>query len=499
MVMTSQPLKLLTSWWSGAALGLAIVVAVKIWLLWQIPLCVYSEDSGTYFRTVQEVDTNKDFTVSKKRSFAYPMLLISLNKLPVRSTWSILLVQHIASLLTPIAVVALLRRWWPQAGWMGFPAALMAGLSVPMLFYSHYMIADGLYAVVFSLYMLCAWLVLEKPEPLRVSSLFLCCAVAVALRPDGMLLFGAAVILTLAGLAISRPAICWKVWIPAAALPAALCVSFYGKTASSQQGWLFYSTMFPLTVLDSPLHADLKTELRPWVEKALSLSVWDYPEMRHKLQGSLSGANEIDRIGPKWEALVADKENRPMYRVSGELAAEGVKNNPAAAALLAASNVRHVWDGPRKLHGRFSVRSMAADWLEEMDNKPDLIPYWFKSDADYRQIRAWLETQERYTPAREFMKKLEPLTSPRWWSLAGVLMLGGYLALARKDGCRALFFCGMWLGFIYIIYAIGRGIPRYMLPIEMMWPLGLFSLAGAITARFSSAEPKPSRISPENP
>ncbi len=106
------------------------------------------------------------------------------------------------------------------------------------------------------------------------------------------------------------------------------CSFFVSLTAGDeeQSAWLFYTTAFPSTRIDTPAHAEYKAEIREWVQKKRDrIDFYD---------------EEDDEV----HDFLRDPENYPAYPLWQALAKDKTKQNSLYKSLaLRASSVRLHW------------------------------------------------------------------------------------------------------------------------------------------------------------
>ncbi len=182
-------------------LGVAALVRAVFFL--RAPLFI-RHDSVAYFQAGYELARGMGFDLPLRRTPLYPLLIGGVVWALGEDFRGLALVQHVLGLLTVAATYLLGRAIFGRAA--GFGAALMVGLSAPLLIYEHYVLAEALFI------------------PLLVAGLLL---VVLALRCDRAWLFLAGgVVLALA--ALSRPI--GQALLPAA--PLAILVQ-YGSARSA--------------------------------------------------------------------------------------------------------------------------------------------------------------------------------------------------------------------------------------------------------------------------
>jgi hypothetical protein len=112
-------------------------------------------------------------------------------------------------------------------------------------------------------------------------------------------------------------------WKQMAALVVLACVTLT-VGARKHGAWLLYTATFPLTVLDSPAHADYKREIRDLV-----LPLREHPDAYYLLEnGPFEWLENPTRLEgcPLWQALEADSRKKSSLYL--DLAGEAIKAHP---------------------------------------------------------------------------------------------------------------------------------------------------------------------------
>ena len=448
----------------------AAVVAFRIWMIWEVPSCTFHSDSHTYLRTAKMFWQDGHIGIHPKRSVLYPALLTVLHPIPGRLSLHILFVQHALA----VVVVWLSMRLWrdlaPEARWLDWILVIFVGLNVPLLFFAHDMMAEVGYAVAFSLFLWRLWRFLFRGGVGRAASVLWAAALALAVRPDGRMavMFAVPVIAGVIGIAWrrgGRPEGMWRM-----VLPLVVCAGLWLGGRVTQEGWLFYSSVFPLTDLSSPLHAEYKEELRPWVEAARR-DLANYPGMQDDMQGRLG--HRKGSIGPRWDALKGQGQDVRLHRVCRDLAVEAVRSQPTMFVRLLWFKLRYVMSKPREMANEFRPSKMGQDWTEQMTAQPGYIPILWGDAATWERWRDGFFSGQGVGRLEPPLRWLEPITSPPWWGWAGGLALLGWILGVRRHGWRLAVWLAVAAGCLVLTFAIARGITRYLLPFEPLWALGV--------------------------
>lgn len=459
---------------ASVVVALVAVAVFQVWMIWEVPVCLFHSDSHTYLRTAGMFWDNWHIGIHPKRSFLYPTLLTLLHPVPGRLGLHILLVQHGLVLVVAWLAMRLRRDLISGGGWLDAPLVLFVGLNVPLLFYAHDMMAEIGYAAAFLLFLWRLWRFLVRPGVAHAAGVFWCAALALAIRPDGRML----VLFAMSVMAVALFWIWRRTGVPRglwrAIVPLCACLGLWLGGRVTQEGWLFFSSVFPLTNLDSPLHAELKEELRPLVEE-MRQRLPGYPGLQNDVQGWLG--HRKDSVGPKWDALKVAGQNQRLHGVCRDLAIEAVLSDPVGFLKLSGYKLWYVLSKGRKVADELRPSAMGKDWFEQMRAEPSYIPMLW---GDWDTWEAWRDgffKSQGEGRVERALRYLEPVTSPVWWSWAGALALAGWAAGIFRHGWRLAVWLGVAMGCLVLTYVIARGITRYLLPFEPLWALGVAMFA----------------------
>ena len=459
--------------WKAAGLGILFVGLFKVWLIFQVPICAFHNDSHTYLRTAKMFWEDWHIGIHPKRSFLYPTILTLLAPLPVRLSLTILWLQHLATLLLPLITVRFLKEWTVFWRWLAFPLVLAVGLNASILFFSHDMIAEALYVSVFWFFLWKLWQFISGPSLGRCERLLWTAILCVALRPDGkmaiLMAFGAIIFF---GRDWVRQFNFRSKKTVRLLLPTLACIGLWVAISKhvTQQGWLFYSSVFPLTNLDSDLHQDYKKELKPFVKEWRS-HLPDYPENQGVIQWLLINPKG-ESIGPLWDQLRSKGQNKKLHNVCRQLAVEAVLSHPWQFVKLLAYKLHFTLLAERDYARKFLPEKIGDEWVDEMKAEPAYLPLLL---GKYQTWEKWQDdffAQRGETLVSRTIAILESIFSPKWWSWAGILALMGWMMALLKERERLLFWLGSLVAYLFLTYTIGRGIPRYLLPFEPAMALG---------------------------
>ena len=436
----------------------------------------FGPDSGSYWEAAFRFAQGGDFDVSGKRPWLYPVIVWLAGHGPVSPAFSVALLQQFAAWLSIIALGALVRLILPFWKWFIVPATVLYAGQPEILYWGHVLIADSLFISTTLAVALAVAVYWQKPSwrclAIAVALIF----IAMALRPVGRALW-----LTLIPIALLVPNTLWR---PRLIHAAALAILYFpaSKAVRVSQGedLLFVSTL-PLMRLDTPLHADLKTEMRPQVEAARA-DLWNYVTVgQRQVWGDL-----IDDTPPDADTVLqklrADKKRYSQVR--REISREALRGDPWNYARMVAMKIYSVF-ALNEAHERLDPArwsSGAEKFLGRTFQKIDpKFPGYVLGDAgitDEVKLHAALGqtlsangSQTRVLRALDFFQRV---TTPfslngkwpdRWWWIIPAA-LGVFMFPWTRGGHRLLPVLLLAAGYLGMTFLVGRAVGRYRLPVE---------------------------------
>ena len=477
--------------WAVPALIFGAVL--RLMLLHYSPYAYWGSDSRSYFGFTSGVLNDFYFSLNEKRRYLYPIFLLPVTLLPGAALSALAWIQAALGLATVVAFAYVVRRLFAGWKWLIVPlTALYAGLPI-FLWYEHELIAETIYfdGVVWALAGWVAWV--SQADAARARRLFWAFFVPFAiivLTKPSVKFFWPGLLIALV-VVLAWRTLRWPHW-------AALGTLFLtGLTVGDddQSAWLLYTTVFPMTVLESPLHADYKAEIRDLVlEKRTRLDF--YNDEDDEVHDFLREPEEYPQR-PRWQALAKDEP--ALGRLYRDLSLEAIRARPdlffyvALKRLAGSVNLLEFEDD------RFKATYFAdrfADQLARRRNPEPMIRLAFGLPRD-RPLPGIDEFRARLAPrpdsaaarwlhgyVRAYHSAGALLTRPDrpGWSLAEcrptslgwLVVLGGLLTLLSPYR-RTL---GVWLvlmsGAMLATYLVGIEHTRYFAP---TWPLLLLVLA----------------------
>ena len=480
--------------WCLPALLLGAWLRIELLNGWRGGL-YFGPDSGSYWETAFRFAQGGHFDVSGKRPWLYPVIVWLAGHGPVSPAFSVALVQQCAGWLSIVALGALVRAVLPWWKWFIIPATVLYAGQPEILYWGHVLIADSLFISATLAVALAVALYWQKPSWRWLATAIALIFIAMALRPVGRALW-----LTLIPIALLVPHVGWR---PRLLHAAALAILYFpaSKATSVSQGedLLFVSTL-PLMRLDTPLHADLKAELRPQVEAARA-DLWSYVTVgQRQVWGDLIDDDPSDQ-GLVLQGLRADKKR--YNNVRGEISRESLKHQPWTYARMVTMKVYAVY-GLNDANDRLDPArwgGAAEKFLGRTFQKIDAkFPGYVLGDsgiADEEKLHATLAqmlaakgSQTRILRALDFFERvttpfrLDGKWPDRWWWIAPVA-LGVFAFPWTHDGRRLLPVLILTAGYLGMTYLVGRAVGRYRLPVEFALFLSAAAGIATIPALFS--------------
>lgn len=470
--------------------AIAFGVVLRLLFLNYSPYAYWGSDSNSYFSFSELLLSSGKISLYDKRRYVYPLLLFPISLLPGATLKWLVWLQHGLGLLTLLPLAYCVRRSFTHWRWSIVPVTVAyAGMPI-ILWYEHELLAENLFfaAVVWSCAGWIAWSSQENAA--RKSRLwwwfFIPFAILLLTKPAGRFFLPGIVIALLAVRA-------WRFlrWREAGTMAAAVALTFtIGQ--DSQGSWLLYTSSFPLTRLDTPLHAAYKEEIRDMVTEARGrLDALKIDEDRVWKKFLKNPEEQSER--PLWQKLGTDRKLKSeVYR---DLALEGIKSRPdlflciAFEKILSSANPddfkaerfltdyyprkfehlyeRYKAEHPRRLHMLFGIPrrealppynevrqwlapepdAAAAKWLFDYAEKFETWLHLVEDD-DIHQGAAELPLGRSVTPigwcliAGGLFSFL-----PAYFRRLGVwtILIGGYLfGVFLVGGANARFFAAAW-------------------------------------------------------
>ena len=360
-------------------------------LLDYMPYAYWGSDSKSFFDFAHKFLAHGGITMDAKRRYVYPIWMLFVGALPGSPLRWTAWLQHLLGLVTLVPLAYTVRKLFTHWRWVIVPVTVLyAGLPV-ILWYEHELIGDCLF-VDFVVWACAGWAAWAGARNLQRSQelwwwFFTPFALMMLIKPSGRFYVPGVVL----GIVLIRG---WRVlnWRHGVAFLAVLLLTL-GMGKETQSSWLLYSTAFPLTRLDTPLHADYKAEIREMVEKSRASIDTYYADDQSGFLRRLE--NATDR--PLWMGLGNDEMKK--VRIFKELSLEGIKHRPdlflyiSIQRILASANSFEFKQ--ERYAGKTYAKRFAHLYDEMVTDDPDYFRFLFSlpRDApipDYEAVTRWV-------------------------------------------------------------------------------------------------------------
>ncbi|HEY3898352.1 MAG TPA: hypothetical protein VGM54_07050 [Chthoniobacter sp.] len=470
---------------------------LRILLTSYLPYAFWGADSRSFYTFAHKFLNHGALSLGDKRRYLYPLLMLPVSYLPGGPLRWLPFFQHAFGWITLAPLAYVVRKTlvlWRL--WIVPVTVIYAGLPV-IVWREHELDGDTLFFALL-VWTFAGWMAwVTQSDSGRARRLFwwflVPFALFIATKPSGRFVWPG---LLLALLFVKS----WRVfrWPQWVALFAVLAIT--PTVGSKKQGaWLFYDATFPLTSLDTPLHADYKAEIRDLVLRyRQGLDVYHATQRKEPFFFLRDPGDQDQR--PLWKAL--GKDERLKNKIYLDLALEAVKTRPDLFLYLGLQRVAFdanvsAYETFRFDDGSF-IESSTQFYQEaqESEESPLRIAYDLPRKGpvpDYATFQKKLEPAPNSWAARAvracenaYGKKLDFLRYPpgpeSLYRLSHVRLtfLGGWLCLALllvwlPRYSRTL---GVWaiitLGYVFGVYLISVENVRYIAPI---WPVCFVLLA----------------------
>lgn len=502
--------------WSVPALLCGMVL--RGLLLSYLPYAHWGSDSRSYYYFAHQLLGEGYLSLGAKRRFLYPILMVPVSLLPGEPLRWVAWLQHGLGLASIVPLAYVLRKTLVHWRLSIVPiTVLFTGLPI-FLWYEHELLGEAVffYALVWAFAGWVAWAQAGSRE--RAARLCWCffvpCALFLLTKPSGrFVLPGLAFGLVLAGL--------WRCWSRRQVCAGVALVCLLPAVGSREQGaWLLYVATFPLTQLDSPLHAEHKVQIRDLVEPLRREIDVYYAQDKQPFAFLEAPGRFTER--PLWAALARD--SRKKERLYLDLAKEGILHEPwlflylGAQRIVASANLsafKETKFDSRTEAGRFADDYQAAQADEARGRyspvhrvfgiaRSGKLPPW-------EEFQTWLSPRPdswmerfilRYVRASghalDFTRLPQGPVSERSILRGRLLFPGAWLLVALPLALLPTYrrTLGVWMlvavGYLSGVFLVSQMSPRYFAPV---WPILLVLLAvpldviaRVIVARLRSAK-----------
>ena len=465
--------------------------ALRLMMLHYLPYAYWGSDSNSYFSFAHKLLGGGYISLNEKRRYLYPLLMVPVTALPGAPLQWLAWLQHGFGLLTLVPLAYVIRKSFALWRLWIVPLTVLFAGHPMILWYEHELLGETIFfaLLVWAFAGWVAWV--QEPRLERSQQLFWWFFVPLALflltKPSGRFVLPGVCV----GLLVVAS---WRKldrrgWIALAAL----CLVTLTVGSKKQGAWLLYVATFPLTQIDSPLHAEYKAEIRKDVEAARREIDTYYIQD----EWAFSFLEHPDRQTERtlWQALKDDEKKKT--RLYMDLAVEGVKARPdlfiylALQRLIGSANLSEFKED--RFTGEFYVERFEHHYEEAREKEKHAVRLAFNLPArgalpDYaefqqrlspapgsfaaRAVQGWVRLLEhtsdfvRLPDAREvrdreiFKARLTPLG---WWLCAG-LLLSLLPPYTRTLGVWVLIAISYLVG----VFLVSQINPRYFGP---AWPM----------------------------
>ena len=490
--------------------ALAIGAVLRALMMSYLPYAVWGADSRSYYSFAHKLFYNGWFSLGDKRRFLYPLLMVPVSILPGGALRWLPGIQHTLGLITLLPLAYIVRKtlvYWRI--WIAPVTIVYAGFPI-VLYSEHELLGEHLFFVtlIWSFAGWVAWIGQARIE--RSRSLywwfFVPFALFILTKPAGRFVWPGIFV----GLVMVAA---WRLLTRRQVIALICLMAITPFVGSKKQGaWLLYTATFPLTRLDTPLHADYKAEIAAFANRMRANLDLYYQLQDEEPFYFLRDPGEQEAC-PLWKALGKNKELKD--KIYMDLALEGIKARPdlflylAIERIVATSNVSGF--SPEHFDDNYYSDSFAIYYKEAQEDegspvrlalalpKKGMVPPY----EEYRQklepspgswqarvLQTWVKAYDvrfdffRFPklPKTEWRISLSRPTFLFWWLCAGMLL--SFLPAYRRT-------LGVWMmiavGYAFGVFLVSLVVARYFAPI---WPVLLILLAIPLDAVFGILLPR---------
>lgn len=466
--------------WSVPALIFGAIL--RILYIHSSPYAFFGADSRSFMGFTNGALTDFYFSINEKRRYFYPLFLFPISLLPGGTLRWLAVIQAVLGLLSLLPIAYMARRLFTTWKWTIIPITMLLAGMPALLWYEHELIADPIFFMCmnWALGGWVAWTIQkDKNRARRLWWWFwVPFAILILTKPSGKLLWpGVMFGLVLVG---SWRVLKWKEWTAFGALFLA------GLTVGddNQSSWLLYTTAFPLTRLDTPLHAEYKAEIRDWVQQKRD-RISSYNKEDDEVHDFLRSPGDFPQY-TLWTNL-KKKERDKLYK---ELAMEGIKARPDLFAFIALQRLAGSCNQADFKTMRFNPTYYAQSFDEQYDGPTEKsmlrISFGIPKDVPFPSLE---EMKMLVSPQPDAFSAqfLRPYAD--WYQAKGdlinreaghITLLGWLLLLGATLSLIPPFLkpLGIWSlafgGYLFAVFLIGIENHRYF---TLVWPFVLILLA----------------------
>lgn len=471
--------------------ALLFAAFLRVLFLSYSPYAYWGSDSRSYFSFAHKLLTEGYISLDSKRRFIYPILMAPISALPGPPLKWVAIIQHLLGLLSLLPLAYVVRKTFSLWKVWIIPVTLLYAGWPLFLWYEHELLGETL---VFSslIWAMAGWVAWVKEDRIpRALSLFwwffVPYAIVILTKPSSRFFWPGLFVgfLIIAGWRrMARPQ-----WIATICLIVATL--FVGQ--KKQGAWLAYVATFPLTQLDTPLHAEYKAEIRADVQKFKDNIDVYYSQDDWPFGFLENPDNQSER--PLWQKL--GKDEKAMQRIYTDLAVEGIKTQPMMFLYLGWQKLIASINPQEFKEDRFTSAFYTERFEDDYGtakNKPD-------SPARFALGYGKSETLPEYP---EFQQKLAP--RPNSWMeglvvkwVGAIEKLGNFVHLPEdvQETQRQIWktrptVLGIWLVVALLLALV---IPRY----RSTWGVWTFAALSYLAGVFLVSQVNPRYFAPAWP
>jgi len=382
-----------------------------------LPYAFWGADSKSNYSFAHILIYHGGISIGGKRRFLYPILMLPISLLPGGALRWLPLCQHtlgVATLLPLAYVIRKTLRFWRI--WIVPITVIYAGIPT-VVWCEHELMGDTVLFATFTWAFAgwVAWVGQEQVE--RSRCMFWWFLVPFALfiltKPAGCFVWPGII----AGLVIVGG---WRLLTRkhVIALLAVLVVT--PAVGSRKQGiWLIYTAVFPLTRLETPLHAEYKAEVRDFVIRMRdNLDVYYALEHDHPVSKNedvepflFLRDPDLQSARPLWAALGAKGNEKLRNKIYMDLALEAIKARPDLFLYLSLQRIVGVAACLEDGHTLFPDGALSSAFAEFYKDAVD-------NEGSPVRLALALPRNGPIPPYEEYRRKLEP--APGSWRARAV-------------------------------------------------------------------------------
>jgi len=491
--------------------ALIIGAILRISFLAAVPEGFYGSDSNSYFATAHAIYIDHRFEMPAKRRYIYPLLLTVAPPVPFCNTVQVVAaVQHLTGLFIIFGIGwitgHLVRRrtlWVPLV-------TTFAAIWPRTIYYEHELISETLLLGAFI-----ATVAIAIPRQglacdRRLIWFCILALLIVAIKPAGRPIWLG---LILAAALVTRRPLHWPK-LCYATLPLVILVALTsGK--DSQGPWLFLSSALPLVKTEGEPYARERALIRPAIESART-DLSNYVFNQGHFKKMLINDDEDGPLGPAYAKLLSNRKR--FAQVAQALARQAVLAHPfqyfgmVCKKIIVAAADRHA-----------ELRIDPAEFWSDQSEDGEI--HWSRRPKEmqvvYEMDRPAFDSMvgERATHTVWYARYLKPFTRVNWLqahrgeaghaprihiqTMGWLALLGLVCAFLPGRFVRTSFLWLPLLLYLFIVYAIGDTVTRYLVPIEwilfIFMGFGLDTILDGLAFAWRRVRPSPADVAPVIP